>query len=138
MASILRHVAEAFPPARQGIIQNSHRVISIDTNTSIVLNCALVTGCSLKSYPGRTTVDMFYIPVLLYGLEALDNKSIKINSIDFAYNGVFVKILNIKDKYHILFYQRAPKCLPASCKLDMRTGQSARIRALPALWRQYF
>jgi len=43
MTSILRHVAEAFPPARQGTIPNSHRVIVIATNTSMVLNCALVT-----------------------------------------------------------------------------------------------
>jgi len=39
----LRHVAETFPPARQGTILNSHRVIGIATNTSIVLNCAIVT-----------------------------------------------------------------------------------------------
>jgi len=44
-------VAEAFPPTRQGTILNSHRVIGIATNTLIVLNCALVTGCSLTSYP---------------------------------------------------------------------------------------
>jgi len=43
MTSILRHVAEAFPPARQGKIQNSHRAIGIATNTSVVQNCALVT-----------------------------------------------------------------------------------------------
>jgi len=43
MTSILRHVAEAFPPARQGTILNSHRVIGIAINTSMVLNCALVT-----------------------------------------------------------------------------------------------
>jgi len=53
MTSILRHVADAFPPARQGTILNSHRVIGIATNTSMMLNCALVTGCSLTSYPGR-------------------------------------------------------------------------------------
>jgi len=41
--SILRHVAEAFLPARQGTILNSHRVIGIATNTSMVLNSALVT-----------------------------------------------------------------------------------------------
>jgi len=65
MNSILRHVAEAFPPARQGTILNSHRVIGIATNTSMVLNFALVTDigpnndsrcwtaeCSLTSYPG--------------------------------------------------------------------------------------
>jgi len=43
MTSILRHVAEAFPPARKGTIINSHRVIGIATNTSMVQNCALVT-----------------------------------------------------------------------------------------------
>jgi len=53
MTSILRHVAESFPPARLGTILNSHRVIDIATNTSIVLNCALETGCSLTSYPGQ-------------------------------------------------------------------------------------
>jgi len=41
MTSILRHVAEAFPLARQGTILNSHRVIRNATNTSMVLNCAL-------------------------------------------------------------------------------------------------
>jgi len=44
MTSILRHVAEAFPPARQGTILNTHRVIGIATNTSMVLNKALVNG----------------------------------------------------------------------------------------------
>jgi len=43
MTSILRHVAEAFPPARQGTIQNNHRVIGIAAYSSMVLNCALVT-----------------------------------------------------------------------------------------------
>jgi len=33
MTSILRHVAEACPPARQGIILNSHRVIGIDDDS---------------------------------------------------------------------------------------------------------
>jgi len=40
MTSILEHVAEAFPPARQRTILNSHRVIRIATNTLVVLNCA--------------------------------------------------------------------------------------------------
>jgi len=43
LTSILRHVAKAFPPATQGTILNSHQVIGIATNTSMVLNCALVT-----------------------------------------------------------------------------------------------
>jgi len=34
ITSILRHVAEAFPAARQGTILNIHRVIGIATNTS--------------------------------------------------------------------------------------------------------
>jgi len=42
MTSILRHVAELFPPARQRTILNSHRVIGIATNTSMVLKCAFV------------------------------------------------------------------------------------------------
>jgi len=40
--SILRYFAEVSPPARQGTILNSHRVIGIAANTSMVLNCALV------------------------------------------------------------------------------------------------
>jgi len=43
MTSLLRHFAEAISPAMQGTIQNSHLVIGIATNTSMVLNCALVT-----------------------------------------------------------------------------------------------
>jgi len=43
MTSILRHVAEAFPPAKKGTILNSHRVIGIATNTSVVLNCVIMT-----------------------------------------------------------------------------------------------
>ena len=61
MTSILRHVAEAFPPVRQGTILNNRRIIGNVINTSMVLNCALVTyanddcrgmtaGCSLTSY----------------------------------------------------------------------------------------
>jgi len=58
MTSTLRHVEKAFPPARQGILLNwvnSHRVIGIATNNSMMLNCALVTGCSLTSYPEHYT-----------------------------------------------------------------------------------
>jgi len=38
-----QHFAEAFPPAMQETILNFHRVIGIATNSSMVLNCALVT-----------------------------------------------------------------------------------------------
>jgi len=41
MTSILRHIAEACPPARQGTIVNFHQVIGTTTKTSMVLNCAL-------------------------------------------------------------------------------------------------
>jgi len=43
MTSILRRVEQAFPPGRQRTILNSHRVIGRATNTSMVLNCALLT-----------------------------------------------------------------------------------------------
>jgi len=52
MNSILRYAAEAFPPARQGTILNSHRVIGIATNTSMVLNCALVTYIMMTANVG--------------------------------------------------------------------------------------
>ena len=43
MTRTLRHAAEAFLPARQGIILKKHQVIGIATNTSMMLNCVLVT-----------------------------------------------------------------------------------------------
>jgi len=52
MASILRHFAEAFPPARPGAILTNHRVIGIAANTSMVLNCALVTYIMMTSEVG--------------------------------------------------------------------------------------
>jgi len=52
MTSILRHVEEAFPPARQGTILNSHRVIGIATNTSMVLNCVVVTYIMMTADEG--------------------------------------------------------------------------------------
>jgi len=52
MTSILRHVAEAFPLARQGTILNSHRVIGFATNTSMVLNCTLVTYIMMTADAG--------------------------------------------------------------------------------------
>jgi len=56
MTSILRHVAEAFPPGAQGTILNSHRVIGIATNTSMVLNCALVTYMMMTADVGLPDV----------------------------------------------------------------------------------
>jgi len=54
MTNILGHVAEAFPPDRQGAILNFHRVIGIATNTSMALNCALGT-LIMMTYPGLTS-----------------------------------------------------------------------------------
>jgi len=53
MTSILSHVAETFPPTRQGTILNSHRVICIAINTAMVLNCALVTYIMMTADVGR-------------------------------------------------------------------------------------
>jgi len=51
MTSILSHVTEAFPPARQGTTINNHRVIGA-ANTSIVLNCVLVTYIIMTAIAG--------------------------------------------------------------------------------------
>jgi len=56
MTSILRHVAEAFPLARQGTILNSHRVTGIAANTSMVLNCALETYIMMTTDVGLPDV----------------------------------------------------------------------------------
>jgi len=73
MTSILRHVAEAFPPARQGTILNSHRVIGIATNTSMTaklrlsdlafgLMAVITLALSQLSY----LVDCFHSPSTTY------------------------------------------------------------------------
>jgi len=56
MTGILRHVAEAFPPARQFKILNFYRVIGIATNTSMVLNCAMVTYIMMTADVGLPDV----------------------------------------------------------------------------------
>jgi len=66
-------------------------------------------------------LDTFCLPVLLYGLEALNNKIATLITIDFVYNSVFIKVFGVKDTYNILYCQRACGCLPASCRLDIRT-----------------
>ena len=42
----------AFSPARQRTILNNHRVIDITTNTSVMLNCALVTYLVMTAVVG--------------------------------------------------------------------------------------
>jgi len=56
MTSSLRHAAEAFPPARQGTILTNHRVIGIATNTSMVINCALVTYIMMTADVGLENI----------------------------------------------------------------------------------
>jgi len=56
MTCILRHVAEAFRLARQGTILHSLRVIGIATNTSMVINCALVTNIMMTADVGLPDV----------------------------------------------------------------------------------
>jgi len=56
MTSILRQLAEAFPPARQGTILNNDRVIDIFANTPMVLNCALVTYIMMTADAGLPDV----------------------------------------------------------------------------------
>jgi len=52
MTSILRHVVEEFPPARQETILNNHRVIGFAANISVGLNCALVTYIMMTADAG--------------------------------------------------------------------------------------
>jgi len=66
-------------------------------------------------------IDVFCIPVLLYGLEALDMNAASIKTIDIVYNGVFVKLFNITDTTCIRHCQHATMCLPTSYRLDLRT-----------------
>jgi len=83
ITSILRHVVEEFPPARQGTILNSHRVIGWASNTSMVLNyCALVTGCSLTSYPGQIRM----LRVCACRLFSLDHNIVSNNYVLFTEN----------------------------------------------------
>jgi len=75
MTSILRHVAEAFFPARQGTILNTHQVIGIATNTSMVRNCALMTYIMMTADVGIYPQD--YIPTGPSGNLVLLSDSIK-------------------------------------------------------------
>jgi len=60
---------EAFPPARQGTILNSHRVIGIATNTSMVQNCALGTYVKMTADVGLLwTLSSMFTSFLKYGL----------------------------------------------------------------------
>jgi len=66
-------------------------------------------------------IDVFCIPVLPYGLEALDVNSASIKAIDFVYNLVFVKLFSVTDNKCIRLCQWDTMCLLASYRLDVRT-----------------
>jgi hypothetical protein len=53
-------------------------------------------------------------------MEALDLNASLRNAIDFAYNSVFVKIFNIKEKQTISLCQYYTANLPASYRLDSK------------------
>jgi len=63
----------------------------------------------------HTTLSMIYvfcIPVLLYGLEALDVNSASIKATDFVYNDVFVQLFCVTDNKCIVFVSaNAPQCV---------------------------
>ena len=62
----------------------------------------------------------FCVPILFYGLEAIHLRKAERDSIDFAYNSLFVKIFNIKDKVLISNCQYYTGYLPASYVLDLK------------------
>ena len=62
-------------------------------------------------------IDKFCEPVLLYGLEALDNKRSTIDALDFVYNTVFVKMFDIKNKSNLLYCQNVVDCI--QCRLNL-------------------
>jgi len=58
--------------------------------------------------------------LLLYGFEAIGNKKSIVNSINFIYNPVFVKIFGVKEAVNIRYCQFYTGSLPVSCLLDLR------------------
>jgi len=64
-------------------------------------------------------IDKFCNPVLLYGLEALENKLFSIKAIHFVYTSDFLNCLISKKNNNILYCQHATSCLPAACKLEL-------------------
>jgi len=94
----LRHVAEAFSPARQGTILYPHRVVGIATNTSMVLNFAFLTYIMMTAdvglpdaalrhtqdinpgYDVSTRVDVHKLGIHPGGCPALGHASARVNS----------------------------------------------------------
>jgi len=65
-------------------------------------------------------IDTFCVPALLYGWEAIGNKKSTSNSLDFVYNSIFIKLLQVKELFNIHSCQFYNRCLPASNRLDLR------------------
>ena len=65
-------------------------------------------------------VDVFCIPVLLYGTEALLLSKSDRNAMDFTYSTIFFKIFNVKETRTIKQCQFYSGCLPTSFTIDLR------------------
>jgi hypothetical protein len=64
--------------------------------------------------------DIFCIPVLLYGFEAISLSKSDRNTLDFIYSTVFFKIFHVKENACLKLCQFYSGCLPATCKLDIK------------------
>jgi len=65
-------------------------------------------------------IDRFWVPVLLYGWEAIGNEKATSNSLDFVYNSIFIKLFKFKKSSNIHSCKFYTRCLPASNRLDLR------------------
>jgi hypothetical protein len=65
-------------------------------------------------------IDIYCMPVLLYGLEVLSLTKSEKSTLDFIYSTVFFKIFLVKDSINIKLCQFFSSCLPPSCRLDIK------------------
>jgi exonuclease III len=65
-------------------------------------------------------IDSFCIPVLLYGMEAMNLNNSALKEIDNVYDCAFAKIFKVKEKQVIKQCQFFSGSLPATCRLDLR------------------
>jgi len=65
-------------------------------------------------------IDTFCMPVLVYGLEALDLSKSDRNTIDFVYSSIFFKIFGVKETTVIRQCQFYSDCFPTSYRLDRK------------------
>jgi hypothetical protein len=66
-------------------------------------------------------IDIFCMPVLTYGFEALCFSEGDRNLMDFVYSSIFFKIFNVKENKTIQQCQFFSGCLPTSYRLDLKT-----------------